>query len=164
MDFKDIKFDSEVKIVDKRKKIAIKNEKLEIIGVAYFDVEDNTVYKKLLEIVDILTNGAKEEEKTDINIDNISTEKLETLEDFEKANTQFSKIRNILNFRDEICDKVIDKTDEIFGNGVAKIALLGGKNISNILPLIEVALTLAKPNRDKKTNQYKRTQKSEVIK
>lgn len=123
------------------------------LGELKFNPNDSRIMKNLSTVVNEFNNAIKELNKLG-NIDKLSLENLNTLEDFEKASDTFQKIDKGYDIEIKAVDELIDKLSEIFGKETIEIFTNGTKDAECLLPIIEFIEPYIKNAREGKVNKY----------
>ena len=144
--------------------IKIKNnfieEKIEdqdgnVLGVLKFNPNDTRIMQKLTHIVNDLTVKMKELKKIEIpKLEDIKENKLESIEDFEKLEKDFSKLNVAFDLEEGAIDNIIEELSEIFGSETINIFTGGTKDVETLLPILDFIMPYVKKAREKKVNKY----------
>jgi len=142
-----------ISIKDKFIREAILDENGKQIGEIKFNPEDTATYTMLINIMEELVAGHKK--INEIEIKDID-QKLETIEDFEKASDVFAKIKLATQTTDDMIDNITKELDGIFGVGTCDLFMQGSRDAELVLPLLNGVLPFFKNARKEKTQKYKR--------
>lgn len=123
------------------------------LGELKFNPNDSRIMKNLSTVVNEFNNAIKELNKLG-NIEKLSLENLNTLEDFEKASSMFEKIDKSYDIEVKAVDGLINKLSEIFGKETIEIFTNGTKDAECLLPIIEFIEPYVKKAREGKVNKY----------
>lgn len=123
------------------------------IGEAIFDPTDIFTYNKFFNLVDSLCDIEKLKKRSS-KIKNIPSNELKSFEDFEKVKDIFNDLRNVTEEYIVRVDKLSEDINSIFGDGVSELLLNGGKNIENLIPLIDWATPYFKKVKSQKQSKY----------
>lgn len=123
------------------------------LGELKFNPNDSRIMKNLSTVVNEFNNAIKELNKLG-NIDKLSLDKLNTIEDFEKASDTFEKIDKSYDIEVKAVDELINRLSEIFGKETIELFTNGTKDAECLLPIIEFIEPYVKKAREGKVNKY----------
>lgn len=123
------------------------------LGELKFNPNDSRIMKNLSTVVNEFNNAIKELNRLG-NIDKLSLEKLNTIEDFEKASDTFEKIDKSYDIEVKVVDVLINRLFEIFGKETIELFTNGTKDAECLLPIIEFIEPYVKKAREGKVNKY----------
>lgn len=123
------------------------------LGELKFNPNDSRIMKNLSTVTNEFNNAIKELNKLG-NIDKLSLEKLNTIEDFEKASDTFEKIDKSYDIEVKAVDELINRLSEIFGKETIELFTNGTKDAECLLPIIEFIEPYVKKAREGKVNKY----------
>ena len=131
----------------------IEDENGKVLGKIKFNPNDTRIINKLTKIIKDLSDCLKNVKDLG-EIPQIATEKLTSLEDFEKVSEDFEKISAGYELEAKAIDGVINDLIEIFGEETIDIFTGGSKDVTSLLPLIEFIMPHIKDAREGKVNKY----------
>lgn len=123
------------------------------LGEIKFNPNDSRIMAKLSKIVKDLDGYLKDMKKMG-EFPNITDNKINTYEDFEKISKDFEKIYQGLNLEENAIAGVIEDLSEIFGKNTIDLFTGGTMDIMSLMPLIEFVIPYVKEARESKINQY----------
>lgn len=141
-----------LKVKSTKIKNVILDENDKEIGIIEFDPEDANIYKKFLELIDVITEYQNIEAKIG-QLENIPDYDLKTIEEFEKYKGVFNKLNQKLDNYLKMREDIENITDEIFGN-VSNIFKLISGSLDPYLDLVKWATPYFKEKRENKINEY----------
>ena len=123
------------------------------IGEIKFNPNDSRIMNKLTKIVNDLSYSLKDLKNLG-EIKDISKEKLEKIEDFEKVSESFEKITKGYEIELKAVNNVFNDLSEIFGEDTINLFTGGTKDIMSLMPLIEFIIPYIQESRKSKVNKY----------
>ncbi len=132
------------------------------LGEIKFNPNDSRIMSKLTKIVNELGDSL-DKLKSMGEIPKISSEDLQTIEDFEKVSGTFKLMEQGFDIEEKAVDSVLDNLSEVFGEETINIFTSGTKDVLSVMPLIEYILPYVKEARKTKINKYIDKKNSDVM-
>lgn len=132
------------------------------LGEIKFNPNDSRIMSKLTKIVNELGDSL-DKLKSMGEIPKISSEDLQTIEDFEKVSETFKLMEQGFDIEEKAVDSVLDNLSEVFGEETINIFTSGTKDVLSVMPLIEYILPYVKEARKTKINKYIDKKNSDVM-
>ena len=123
------------------------------LGEIKFNPNDSRIMSKLTKIVNELGDSL-DKLKSMGEIPKISSEDLQTIEDFEKVSETFKLMEQGFDIEEKAVDSVLDNLSEVFGEETINIFTSGTKDVLSVMPLIEYILPYVKEARKTKIYKY----------
>lgn len=130
----------------------ILDEKGNKIGEIKFNPNDETIMKKMSDIIVDLTD--KLNKQKEIGEIREIKENLNTLEEFESEKENIEKIVKTCDLQYEAVKNAIDNLADIFGKETMNVITGGAVSIDNLYPLIDFLLPYIKESRSKMVGKY----------
>ncbi len=148
---------ADVKILDKKVRIDVKDAEDNIIGQICFNPDNTQVYSKFLDMMQLLEGKNKEMESIALTDDERAAldKDLSTVEDFEAAAGALGKIKMATDLATETVKEACAGLDSVFGEGICDLFMQGDYDVELLEPLINVVVPYFNKSREGKTNKYK---------
>lgn len=141
-----------VQILKKNICIPIKDGET-VLGEIVFNPDDTNLYKRFIALIENLHKGDKAIKGIDLSGLDFQ---LETLEDFEKAQSVFDKANEALNVSDEVIDTTCADLNKMFGadKDICAVFMQGSRDMALLEPLFDVVIPYFRKSRQSKVSKY----------
>ncbi len=123
------------------------------IGELKFNPSDSRIMNKLVKIMNDAIIATDKLKKIG-ELPNLENKKLETIEDFELAQSDIKKMCEGFSIETDLIDGIFNNLYEIFGKETIDIFTCGTQDIELVMPILEFVMPYVKQARQKNVDKY----------
>lgn len=123
------------------------------IGELKFNPNDSRIMNKLVKIMNDAIIATDKLKKIG-ELPNLENKKLETIEDFELAQSDIKKMCEGFSIENDLIDGIFNNLYEIFGKETIDIFTCGTQDIELVMPILEFVMPYVKQARQKNVDKY----------
>lgn len=123
------------------------------IGELKFNPNDSRIMNKLVKIMNDAIIATDKLKKIG-ELPNLENKKLETIEDFELAQSDIKKMCEGFSIETDLIDGIFNNLYEIFGKETIDIFTCGTQDIELVMPILEFVMPYVKQARQKNVDKY----------
>lgn len=123
------------------------------IGELKFNPNDSRIMNKLVKIMNDAIIATDKLKKIG-ELPNLANKKLETIEDFELAQSDIKKMCEGFSIETDLIDGIFNNLYEIFGKETIDIFTCGTQDIELVMPILEFVMPYVKQARQKNVDKY----------